>query len=434
MLRSLSSLRRGVRQPNTSLVSRNGVKLRQPNPIRIRRLPTRHFSSTDSPEISPKEEHERRVAAAQALAEERRRKNQEILQQSEQRKAERRMAKQKKHSEHTVISSVSHWLAKDPSFFATTMDALNINSQSAPLSDDPGATSNKNHPMQILWVQYKQLYYESIPAFREQMDGTARKINFDFVEDIEALEEAGFGDPSWGKKYRQVRGYRVRNHEMTRHREKIEAELQGQRQLVRKAKAELAGLRQEIEMIQETQKRRQREQKEAIREASTPPKKDDSFFSQALAIVSTLFSSEGEVDEDAVRSKRVEEIKARIKIPKTSRMENRMNRKMEELEQQRREINLAAAESKRIKARQNRRPPPMSDSEYDRANKIVEQVRSSICQKLAEHIRQRHEKLILQFQTLDSKTGKCKTQIWVSALFRSALVLNASVHRLDKAT
>mmetsp|Transcript_16505 Transcript_16505/g.40327 ORF Transcript_16505/g.40327 Transcript_16505/m.40327 type:complete len:948 (-) Transcript_16505:607-3450(-) len=418
MLRSLSSLRRELRQPILSSVSRNGARLGQPNPIRIRQLPTRHFSASGNAETSPREEHERRVAAAQALVEERRRKNQEKLlqtqQQTQQRKEEKRLARQKKHREHTVISAVSHWLAKDPSFFATTMDELNISSQSASLSTDPEATSNKNHPMQILWAQYKQLYYESIPAFREQMDGTARKIKFEFTEDIEALAEAGFGDPGWGKKYRQVRGYRVRNQDMTRQREKIEAELQGQRQLMRKAKAELAGLRQEVEMIQETQKRRLLEQKEAVKEALAPPKKDESFFSQALAMMSNVFSSKAEVDEETARSKRVEEIKARIKIPKTSRMENRMSRKAAAIEQQQREINLAATEAKRIKGRLNRRPPPMSDSEYERANKIVEQVRSSICGKLAKHIRQRHEKLILQFQTLDSKTDLTKPHEWYS--------------------
>lgn len=410
MLRHFPFLKRELRLAILFSVSRYGATLGKQNRIWIRPLPTRRFSAIDKSEISPREEHEKRVAAAQALAEERRRSNKEQLPQIQQRKAEAtRLEKQKKHRKYTVISSLSHWLAKDPSFFAATMNALNINSQSVPLSAEPGAINNRGHPMQILWEQYKQLYYESIPAFREQMEETARKIKFDFTDDIQALEEAGFGDPAWGKKYRQVRGYRVRNQDMTRQREKIEIDLQGQKQLLRKAMAELADLRMEIAMIQSTQQRRLLEQEEAIKEAmAASTTKEESFFSRALAVVSNIFSSKGDLDEKIARSKQVEEIKARIMIPKTSRLDVRMARKEATIEQLKREINLATSEAKRIKNRQNRRPPPMSDTEYDRANKIVEQVRSSICKKLAEHIRQRHEKLILQFQTLDSKTGKFK--------------------------
>jgi hypothetical protein len=412
MLRSSSSLVRGVaRRRRTSTLSTGCSK--------IRRAPSHEHHpqsasccsfSTDNTKNSPREEHERRVAAAQALVKERRQNHEEKLDQGLQQKQQRKMAKEQKHKEMTLANSVAHWLFKDPSFFAATMEALNLTSKPSSHSKNESSTNNEDHPIQVMWDQYRQLYYESIPTFREQMDGSASKLQFDFQNELGALDEAGFGDPKWGKRYRQVRGYRVKKINMIRQAANAKEELEEQQPMIRRARAELVGLKQEMEIMKQSRERKRKERQAASSKAISSAEQEDSnqsIVSKAWSMILNLVSptDKQNADEESLKAKRRENTPSSIRTPMATRIEKRIARKELGLKHLADDADDAAIRLEHLQKRQKKRPPPMSEEEYNRANEIVEQVRTSICEKLAEHIRQRHEKLIQQFQTMDAHTG-----------------------------
>lgn len=356
---------------------------------------------------TPREEHERRVAAAQALVRERRRQHEEKVLQDQERAEGRRKDSQRRHA---LVNSVSHWLTKDPSFFLATMDALNLTSQVSTIPNN----HNQDHPIQVVWDQYRQLYYDSIPTFRKLLEESSSSSSplpslndnnnaFDFHDEMKMLEDAGFEDPQWAKRYRKVRGHQVRENNIMRQAANAKVELDRRRQTVRKAQAEVSSLKQEMEQLE--MKRQERLKKLEVSQREDDDNDSSSIFTKAWSMLSSIF-----VPSTAVTQKKGpdQDLLLRNRIPTTSRIEKRIARKEWEVKQFQEYAEEASAKLIEIQERRKQRSSPMSQEEYNRANKIVDQVRTSICGKLAQHIRQRHEKLIQQFQTLDSKTGKKK--------------------------
>lgn len=412
MLQFSSSLVLGVarRRPRTIFSSAH-ARIRHATSTKYRvqaRICCR--SSSDSTRNSAREEHEQRVAAAQALVKDRMQQHGEKLLQEMQIKEQHKIAKEQKHKEQTVVNSISHWLSKDPSFFASTMDALNLTSQVSSNPKKEAIANNANHPIQVLWDQYRQLYYDSIPTFREQMKGSASNLQFDFRDDFRALEEAGFGEPKWGKRYRQVRGYQVRQKNMIRHTAKAKNELEEQKQVIRRARADLIDLKQEMKLSTQSRERKVRNREAANGKTIQPTRQqssDQSILSKAWSMILDLFSPSHSQDlgNASPTAGNRETMASSLRIPTTTRIEKRIARKEMGLMHLEDDMNDGTIRLKRLQERQNRRPPPMTEEDYNRANEVVERVRTSVCEKLAKHIRQRHEKLIQQFQTMDAHTG-----------------------------
>jgi hypothetical protein len=383
MLRSSSLTRRLVRQ--------------QPSSIRVFDQKTScwygchqllYFSTN-----SPLEDHERRVATAQALVRERRQKHGQKISLDHTLKQNSKNKRKRNHEETTLVNNVNWWLKRDPSFFSETMKALNVSSVEE---------SSKDHPMQVVMDQYQKLYYDSIPTFRDQLwKGEG------FQEDFLLLENAGFSDPKWAKKYRKVRGYRVKQGNMKRQVERLSHSMEEKQQAIRMVQAEMDNLYHERDSFAEIRQRRlekaEREQQQA----------DSSLFSKAWCVVTNLFLPLS-VNGEKHTSKTQEQPEVSFRIPTKSRIEKRVNKKEWDIKHLQQEVEEMSERLLHVQKQQTSRPSPMSQAEYDPANRIVERVRQSVCEKLAQHIRQRHETLIQQFQTLDSKTDLTKPHEWYS--------------------
>ena len=161
MLRSTSSRLKYRRLVATLTTTRHRV-------IQNGRFSCRSRSTTTA---EVRDDHEKRVAAAQALVKKRNQQRRLVPQdtkrqlletnglrtddQDDPKKAilqQKRLAAERNTVDKLLIDSISHWLAKDPSFFKGTMEALDLNQTTT--------------TTQVLLDQYKQLYYDSIPAFR----------------------------------------------------------------------------------------------------------------------------------------------------------------------------------------------------------------------------------------------------------------------------
>ena len=173
----------------------------------------RHASSVSR---STKEEHDARVNAAQSriLA---RLEIQDSNCRNPSLGAPAKTAPKMSQGEHrATLRAVQHWLSKDPSFFISTMEALDLNNlQLGNIINKNNHSINREHPLQAVWDQYRQLYYDSIPEFvKEPTEGESNREN-DSME-LEKLKAVGFGDPEWSQQYKQVRGYKMNQDQLAR--------------------------------------------------------------------------------------------------------------------------------------------------------------------------------------------------------------------------
>jgi hypothetical protein len=144
---------------------------------------------------------------------------------------------EKQRQRRVVLKSIQLWLSEDPPFFVATMEKLDLkvlqppNNNKNSNNNNNGNNSinsindNKNninhiHPIQSVWDQYRQLYYESIPDFVTERLSSEKDIdgdvdNFNLI--LQELISGGFGNPQWSRKFRQVRGYRLNQDKLTRH-------------------------------------------------------------------------------------------------------------------------------------------------------------------------------------------------------------------------
>jgi ATP-dependent RNA helicase SUPV3L1/SUV3 len=117
------------------------------------------------------------------------------------------------------------------------MEALDLNLQPGNIVNENDNIVNRAHPLQAVWDEYRQLYYESIPEFVKELLEVERKnddgqcgngsngtrMREGNIAILGKLKAAGFGDPTWSEEYRKVPGYKMNLVQLTRYmtREKI---------------------------------------------------------------------------------------------------------------------------------------------------------------------------------------------------------------------
>lgn len=132
-----------------------------------------------------------------------------------------------------VLHAIQHWLSEDPSFFVSTMEALDLNLKFGNIVNENDNIVNHAHPLQAVWDQYLLLYYESIPEFVKKLlrkrnsnddevgnkqDGSNNKVtDSGKIMMLKRLKAVGFGDPKWSQQYRQVLGYKSNQDQLTRY-------------------------------------------------------------------------------------------------------------------------------------------------------------------------------------------------------------------------
>jgi hypothetical protein len=366
---------------------------------------------------------------------------------------------------HTIANSIQHWCSKDPAFFYATMQALNLSALAPDNSNSSNSLSSpkqQNHPLSSFVNQYRQLYYDSIADFRthiveELPPSPALQAVF------EQLVEAGFGDPAWSKRYRQVRGYKARKQQMRNTYQKQLAEVERRQEVLRLAEKDWKGLllanqksaQQHKQRILLEQQRLQHPERKILRnqfmnkirlqQQKQQNTHDESSSSQSSSIWST-FTSWFSSSSPAITPSAEPTVLPDVEPPEASdpldgqqQQQEQLvffdpfatpsNRQRKKLRTQRivmefleREVQDAETElAKSLQASNTNNTPdtlrfPFDDNpqEYERARAVVHEAREVVCQELAQFIGQRHAQLIEQYQRLDAKTDLTKPHEWFS--------------------
>jgi hypothetical protein len=336
------------------------------------------------PQLSKQEIHEQSVAAARALREERQQRHEEAHKTYRARRSEA-------PKRHALVNSIQHWLSKDPAFLTATMEALNLNLD---VVSKPGDIVD--HPFYGVWKQYRQLYHDTIPAFREQFKENPSSAMETVVSE---LEEAGFDDQHWAKRFRQYRGYNIQRSGLARSLAKAEADLEerGKTMLDQENKLKLLLRRVRTEQERIEKMAREKEEEEVRR------KESESVFSKVFSTLTSFLPFSVEKEGDTTSNTRKDWTE---QLFGSTRDQRRILKKKSLLNDIEQEVLDAGIKVANTKAEIIRLKPPMSDDEYNRALETVGKVRSVICEEMASQIRHRHAELIAQYQTLDDKTGK----------------------------
>ncbi|VEU38083.1 unnamed protein product [Pseudo-nitzschia multistriata] len=226
-------------------------------------------SSSPGPEplSSGKEEHDRRVAAAQAsvLARLERRRKRSAPPSEKEVSAAAAVERKKRRA---VWRAVEHWLSRDPAFFLSTVEALDLNfrpnrsingnrnngNHHSRNRDRNGKDSSRksvfainghsdggSHPLQPVWDQYQNIYHESIPEYinihleeekdHQCMDGNDRNTTLQRDEEtkktmLELLKTVGFGDPKWRQRFQQFPRLQAQQDQLARSIDEYTTELE----------------------------------------------------------------------------------------------------------------------------------------------------------------------------------------------------------------
>ena len=354
-----------------------------------------------------------------------------------------------------VLEAIRHWLFKDPIFFDSTMDALNLNFRGDNVINQNNNSVNRLHPLQAVYDQYRQLYFESIPEFvKELIEGERKRNNIDDkpLEDsiaqgahdnktlmLQKLKEIGFGDKDWSQKYRNVQGYRMNQDHMIKSMNRQSIELgQQQKALVKtlKSKENLEkNLVDIIKLINKSEptypetKQKASDKESAIKfDGKSSSTRDFSFMTVPLEKAWKLISSSiwGHLDSRPSSSRKDELRSSRnryggVQTPSktekrteksVARLKKRIEKKHLAAQKLQQEINALAEKIHQSKQSIEKSKPPIPWEEYERAQIVVEEVRSEICSNFAKHIKERHNKSIEQYHTLDAKTDLTKPHEW----------------------
>ena len=336
-------------------------------------------------------DHDRRVAEVQAkikrkqeelqqqrkLQEEQQQQNRQLIEaeQEEESKQVLTTTKEQAQRRKPILQSIRIWLAKEPKYYESTMDALKQTSgfalKNGHNNDDDvlgggGVVSDGRGSIQQSYLsgQVKALYVDTIGTFLKEISKnptpSIRKV-------LQQLDDVGFGDVEWNKNYRMTRSYYVQKRE-------FEDAINLHYYKVKRNQSILESIQMELdELLQQQQQQQQRLTNN--RDVNDDVDVDD-------------------VNDDGLKSlqKLIEHKQHNIK-KREKHIENMANKQY-----------YLERKYDKLKSKD----PPLTADEFQYAEQIVENVvRDELCLELANHIQQRHQKLLDQYQLLDNITGKC---------------------------
>jgi hypothetical protein len=391
---------------------------------------------------------------------------------------------------HILLNSIHHWLLKDPSFFNATMEALDLKliKQQQQLrigdsSSDSGSTdgmvkhnyniNSNHHPVKAVWDQYRRLYYDSVPDFRDEIgrklkalllktnDGSDEQTNDDeeqqnqqmshgvssFVQSLEDLKRGGFADAAWSRSFRQVRGFQINKDGLSRHHVRQLKEVQRRQDELRKERQHLRDM-EEMERLLDHQhhislsleapdQEVEIDNHDACRISGQPVQQNyedqtslrkQSFIQQALGIIFWMWSPASIASQDRVpettpdnpimadgrvgiNAKREEKKLSRL-LEQSKRLKKRIIRKKATIQQLEDGVAEAISTLDEVARAMEKMKTPMSDKEYTAGQELLSRTMKSICSAFAQHISDRHSQLIRQYQVLETKTDLTKPHEW----------------------
>jgi ATP-dependent RNA helicase SUPV3L1/SUV3 len=358
-----------------------------------------------------------------------------------------------------VLNSINHWLSKDPGFFDATMKAMDLKLLQDPNNNKIGGAVKNAHPIQAFWNEYRQLYNDSIPEFRDELErlltvsttGSGKAEDQRVVEQgdtrslslrqsIHDLKQAGFGDPVWSRRFRQVRGYRLQREGLSTHLAKQQTEIQLRQAELQQERFHLDHM---IDFLNDL-----RDRSEAISVDSTidrPHSKGkpnspheriegqednssyekQSFLQKVIDTVSWIWApvtptASGSVPEKKQEKNNAQERKqnasnARKKerfTKESNRLQKRIERKQVTIQRLEDIVDEATSKLDDAMRTMDKLQSPMSEDEHKVGQDVLSKIRDPICSAFAQYISKRHAQSIRQYQALESKTDLTKPHEW----------------------
>lgn len=374
---------------------------------------------------------------------------------------EKLVADQKKAAaRRRIVTNVAvpYLFASRPDLFAAVMAELNLsagqqnsneNASSDLYSNDTTSTTQISEQQGddiTIKAQYRSVYLDSIPSFVERLSSDPALVAVDPLDDsfsgglsyaehlLDALADAGFDDSQFTKHHRMHSSKKGQYHRyLNRVRTKLR-EADGRRRKLAMFQVNLDSAEQRLaeveeELVVELENSRGTDTSASISEGKGEP---DGVVVPTSALqlirdgVTKLFGLAPSMDLPTPNTDSKvavgdgdDESNSSIISPAEIRLRRRLRKTLKKVEKQRnglRQVQLALAGSERqlekLKSEKEKYKPPLTDEEYNKAGTVAGRILQTFCPALADHLHDRHAKLIEQYRIVDAQTDLTKPHEW----------------------
>jgi len=280
-----------------------------------------------------------------------------------------------------ACQSIPAWMNKNSDYFEHTVKALNLNFSTSSSRWRNGA------------MKYREMYTDSIPSFMEWLQ-TADSLPPHIEQALDRLVDAGFSDISFAKEFRSDFKNQIQHAETT-------VELQERIRSYEKRQAVMDDIYASIQELQ-TKKDALMNKVKAYENEQVSVSKRKADVSPFVSLF-TLAHESAEMDPEQRKAENDYKNAKRDLI----RLERQLDGRQEHLKLHEQGSLKTLERIEQLKQRQKEINSFISMEEYERIQRVIREVVFVLCDALADHILERHSKLIRRYQDLDSKTGMC---------------------------
>lgn len=292
-----------------------------------------------------------------------------------------------------VCRLIPGWLQDEPSFFDATVKALNLNTSTA---------SRLRKSDSNIVMSNRELFDDSIPSFWKWLQNSG-KLPADVEEALDQLADAGFANKVFSKNFQSMYDDQIARARMT-------ASLQENIKAYKKRQSVIEDI---LSVVADLElERGEMERKAAEYEKMMAPKLEDKKTDSVANAVISFFTGglQKATKQDAVVEETEEkmqgaELAYKVTKQKLRHLQRKIDGRKSHIEVHELGSLKMLSTIEGLKRQLEELQSPMTDQEYERTVGIVKDVLPVICGALADHIQNRHSKLISQYQDLDSKTG-----------------------------
>lgn len=270
---------------------------------------------------------------------------------------------------------IPYWLSQDPKWRSQTIAMLEVPKQ----GDDAS-------PATAWQSQYYQLYQDALSGFGRRLQ---QQPPPQLHAALDRLADAGFDQPTWSRKYRQMHMFQQRLQKASLSLMDQQKELEARQERYKTTQAELEQLRQRYDEL--------------------PPspdgdQEDISLLGRILGSVQAILTTPEE-DESLARQRQSMQSKRRD-------LEKKIDKKQRILDSHAQSISAIQRRWSKLQQEQAEFRPPLPEDQVARGNEAVAEAMPQVCRVLAEYIADQHAKMLEQYKSLDATTDLTKPYEW----------------------
>ena len=304
-----------------------------------------------------------------------------------------------------VCQLIPRWLQEEPSCFDATVKALNLST--------PTASRLRKRDSDIA-MSNRELFDDSIPSFWKWLQNSD-KLPADVEQALDRLADAGFLSKVFSKNFRSMYDDQIIRARMT-------ASIQENIKAYEKRQSVIQDIWSfvtELELEREDLERKAADL-EKVLTPNLEDKNTDGVLNSVISFVTRGLQRTPERDavvEETEKTIQRAEHSYRVTKQKLRHLQRKIDGRKSHIEvHELGSLNMLSA-IEDLKRQLGELQSPMTDQDYERTVGIVKSVLPVICGALADHIQNRHSKLISQYQDLDSRTGKFQLSVSTRVFF-----------------